>query len=107
MKRSFAWLLLPLLIISCHGDQDHAESSTYSLDTRTVELSGSLPVLSGTPGVTIAGTPATIVGTTWRGMVTLIGPQTDVAVILTIDGTQVAKRLVSIDTAKIPAHPDR
>ncbi|MEK7416041.1 MAG: hypothetical protein AAB263_22280 [Planctomycetota bacterium] len=107
MIRLLGWLVIPLLIISCHGDKGQQGSSTYSLDTQTIELSGSVPTVVGVLAVLVDGVPATIVGNSWHGSVVLTGPITTVTVTMTIDGTTVATRLVDLTKATIPAHQSR
>ena len=105
--RFLGWLLVPLMLISCHGDKDHDANASYSLDSETIELSGAVPTVVGTVAVLLDGSPATIVGNTWRGTVVLSGPITVVTVTMTIDGATAVTRLVDLTKAKIPAHPGR
>lgn len=93
-------LVMLLVVVGCRRLQDGGDS--VSLETRLVELSGSLPVTVGTASVTLDGVPATISGGTWRGLIVLTGAQTATELVVAIDGVTVLTRQIAIEIDPLP-----
>lgn len=100
MKKVLLLLVLATLV-GCGYWQFHPIGDGTPTRTRLIDLSGTLPAMSGTPSVTLGGQPATIIGQQWTGRVVLDGAQTEVDLVVAIDGVTVMTRRIAIDVDRL------